>query len=118
MMVNVNIILFMLFLHWLGDSVMQSEKQALTKYKDMNALLDHTAIYSLCLVPMCFFLELKIVMFVAITFIAHTLTDLVTSKINHRLWREKKEHKFFVMIFFDQLLHFVQLFYTYYLLSN
>jgi hypothetical protein len=58
-----------------------------------------------------------VVMFSGITFVAHTATDYVTSRINARLWEEKKVHWFFVSIGFDQFLHYTQLLLTYHLLN-
>lgn len=53
-----------------------------------------------------------------ITFIAHTITDYFTSRLNSKLWSEGKVHNFFVSVGFDQVLHYVQLFTTYYLLKQ
>jgi len=78
-------------------------------------------------------------LFVVITFIFHTTTDYFTSRLNSKLipereyahnygkgvdkysfFRYKNEnwHNFFVSVGFDQVLHYIQLFTTYYLLKT
>jgi hypothetical protein len=121
------LILGMLFIHWFADFVMQTDWQATNKSKNWKALLSHTYIYS-----MWFFcgmavlgnlildlnLSLKFgISFFAITFIMHTITDYFTSRLNTKLWNNKKVHNFFVSVGFDQWLHYAQLFGTYYLLT-
>ena len=127
-----------LIIHWFADFVMQTDKQAKGKSKNWKDLLSHTGIYSFVwfLVGLAIYLqnfkpyaEIPItkefekliplgLLFVLITFIAHTITDYFTSRLNSKLWSEGKVHYFFVSIGFDQILHYVQLFTTYYLLKN
>jgi len=57
-------------------------------------------------------------LFLPITFVAHTITDYFTSRLNSKLWVEGKVHYFFVAVGGDQILHYVQLFTTYYLLTK
>ncbi len=79
---------------------------------------------------------LSVLYFMVITFIAHTVIDYFTSRLNSKLWaraeywRKRTEtdspgypelqgrfvHRFFVSIGFDQLLHFIQLLLTYWIL--
>lgn len=56
--------------------------------------------------------------FVPITFIFHTITDYFTNRLNSKLWAKGDVHNFFVSVGFDQCLHYVQLFLTYYLLKT
>lgn len=76
--------------------------------------------------------------FFIVTFVCHTVTDYFTSRFNKKLLPERKlidvavyrnqsfvyfpkgenYHKFFVGIGFDQLLHYIQLFLTYYYLKT
>lgn len=109
-MLELNLVLGVLFMHWFADFVMQTDWQAQNKSKRMLPLVAHTAVYSL------FWLWLG-VEFAAITFVAHTATDYVTSRINSRLWAAQKVHWFFVSVGFDQFLHYAQLFLTYKLLN-
>ena len=117
-----------LLIHWFADFVMQTDKQAKGKSNNWNDLISHTLTYSLI-----WFIPLYIVifsgytreevgwsqwmlLFIPITFIFHTITDYFTSRLNSRLWSEGKVHNFFVSVGFDQVLHYIQLFLTYYLL--
>lgn len=129
MNMDIKIILAILFIHWVADFVMQSDWQAQNKSKLWSALLTHTLIYSnvwiyvvtimLCLTTSfspsdCFINGL---IFALITFAAHTITDYFTSRLNRKLWEEKKVHWFFVSVGFDQVLHYFQLILTYYYLT-
>lgn len=114
-------ILSILFIHWFADFVLQTDKQAKGKSKNWNDLLMHTANYSVfwLLIGVLIFpieKQLNVFYFVLITFICHTATDYFTSRLNSRLYQENKIHEFFVSIGFDQYLHYIQLFTTYYIL--
>jgi len=67
---------------------------------------------------------LYIFLFFPITFILHTLTDYFTSKIVKYKFNKKHYGSFipnfgaFTIIGLDQLLHYIQLFLTYYLLKQ
>lgn len=114
-----------ILIHWFADFVLQTDKQAKGKSKNWKNLLSHTGIYSLVwLIPslIIFFNQseigiIKALLFVLITFIAHTITDYFTSRLNSKLWTKGEVHNFFVSVGFDQVLHYVQLFLTYYLLK-
>jgi hypothetical protein len=56
--------------------------------------------------------------FSTLTFIFHWSTDYVTSRLNSKLWAKGDVHNFFVSVGFDQVLHYAQLFLTYYLLKT
>lgn len=130
-----------LIIHWFADFVLQTDKQAKGKSKNWKDLLSHTGTYSLVwlFIGFCIYLgqfkpynkEHNEIMnqywshyiplgllFVLITFITHTITDYFTSRLNSKLWAKGKVHYFFVAVGFDQVLHYVQLFTTYYLLNK
>lgn len=115
-----------ILIHWFADFVLQTDKQAKGKSKNWNDLLDHTISYSIywfCIGVLLIILNilpniLTVVYFTIITFIAHTITDYFTSRLNSKLWLEGKVHDFFVSVGFDQVLHYIQLFTTYYYLKN
>lgn len=124
-------VLSILFFHWLFDFVFQTDKQAKGKSNNWKDLLSHTSIYSISwLLPICVLFGanfktqttewyvLNSVAFAFITFVAHTITDYFTSRLNSKLWKEQKVHNFFVSIGFDQWLHYVQLLTTYYFLAK
>lgn len=127
-MKEIYIYLILLFIHWVADFVLQTDKQEKNKSKNNKALISHTLNYSLVWLLLGIFWSISsniftnfkylfppggVLLFTGITFILHTITDYFTSRINARLWKEGKVHLFFVSIGFDQFLHFVQLFLTY-----
>lgn len=102
-------------IHWLADFVLQTHWQASNKAESVLALSKHVATYSLVILMFCF-LELDIptsFAFAIITFILHWCTDAVTSNIVKRCFDDKDFHNGFVVIGFDQILHYAQLLLTY-----
>ena len=120
------LIFSIIFIHWVADFVLQTDWQAQNKSKNNSALLSHTYNYSLVWyivgVPYALmnpnYVQWTLTAFVVITFVAHTITDYFTSRLNSKLWADKKVHYFFVSVGFDQVLHYVQLFTTFYLLTK
>jgi hypothetical protein len=55
---------------------------------------------------------LMFVSFILITSFCHFTQDYITSRINKYFLAKKDTHNFFVCIGFDQILHYVQLYYT------
>jgi len=119
-----------LIIHWIADFVLQTDKQAKGKSKNWSDLLKHTYNYStIWIFASCLLIGftnktqtaqwymLHSLAFASITFIAHTITDYFTSRLNSKLWAKGDVHNFFVSIGFDQVLHYIQLFTTYYLLK-
>ena len=134
-----------IIIHWFADFVLQTDKQAKDKSKNWSDLLEHTLSYStiwfivgnlLWILYDDIWIGAK---FALITFIAHTITDYFTSRLNSKLipkreyahnygnvidkysfFRYKTEnwHNFFVSVGFDQVLHYIQLFLTYYYLKT
>lgn len=120
--------LTLLLAHFVGDFILQTDEMALNKSKNWGALFLHCGAYILPFV-------LWGPLFVAVTFAAHFVTDAITSRITSKLWfitlaprsevnknlrwpyfakvAEGKRHWFFVMIGFDQLIHFATLALTY-----
>lgn len=91
-----------LVVHFVADFVLQSNWMAQNKSKRWDALALHCLIYGAC------WLWLG-VRFAAVTFLLHFLTDAVTSRINSRLWAEKRVHGFFVGVGADQVVHYASL---------
>jgi hypothetical protein len=121
------VIFGIILIHWFADFVCQTDWQAQNKSKSNKALLSHTLTYSwIWLTFGCIYVLFNLetyvpwtlTKFVWITFAAHTLTDYVTSRINSYLWQKKDVHNFFVSVGFDQVLHYVQLFLTFHLLTR
>jgi hypothetical protein len=125
--INIVIIIYFLLVHWVADFIFQSDWEAKNKSKDNKALLSHTISYSLLwgsgVIGLFYFGNVWIallgaVIFSLITFVCHTVTDYITSRINSRLWLAQRVHDFFVSIGFDQVLHYTQLYITYLFVLN
>ncbi len=118
--------IFILVVHWLADFVLQTDEQAKNKSKSLVALFSHTIGYSILWIPALLVWAgaigyelismLPIFIFTFITFVAHTTTDYFTSRLNAKLWQQNRVHAFFVSVGFDQVLHYVQLLFTYHYL--
>lgn len=112
-------ILYLLFAHWVADFVMQEGEDAKKKSSKWFNLLRHTSEYALfmtgfIMVGYAFPNVLLLSLFFASMFLSHTAIDYVTSRLNARLLKRHKRHKFFVSIGFDQWIHYVVLFLTAY----
>lgn len=107
-----------LIIHYIADFVMQTDWQAKNKSSNNEALLSHTLNYTawMTVLGMFMFLDYRMFMFGIITFVCHTITDYWTSRLNSKLWKEGRVHWFFVSVGGDQMLHYIQLFTTYWLL--
>jgi hypothetical protein len=128
-MLTLTEIFSIIIIHWVADFVCQDEKWALGKSKNWNDLLSHTGTYSLIwFIPtfiMIYYFHYSpyLWLFSFITFIAHTITDYFTSRIVSKKFENKHygsaipNFGAFTIIGIDQVLHYVQLFTTYYLLK-
>lgn len=93
-------ILIIIWLHFIGDFVLQSDKMAINKSSSIAWLTGHVLVYS---VPFALFFEWK---FLVLNFLAHFVIDFFSSKATSILWKKDKRHWFFVIIGLDQALHF------------
>lgn len=130
---------YIIVVHWIADFIFQPEELALAKSTSVKALLGHTIIYSIMwtfFAGVLFSSEcdssafgycvdlIKVSEFILITFVIHTITDYFTSKIVKRRFDSKyygspiPNFGAFTIIGFDQVLHYAQLFGTYYLLTK
>lgn len=117
------LILGVMLTHWVGDFVLQTDKMARGKAKNLDALTSHVAVYYVTLVfgtgTFIWFLHgtqgdiwgLMPLWWLVNGFL-HFVVDFVTSKINGRLWANDNKHNFFVAVGFDQFLHYACLFST------
>jgi hypothetical protein len=150
-MLTLTEIFAIIIIHFIGDFILQTEKQAKDKSKNWNDLLGHTYTYSVCWFVIGIFIQAfsggkyfpywSVPLFTLITFITHTITDYFTSRLNNKLapkeevimlkWNNNQEeepfvrfpkdrnyHNFFESVGFDQVLHYIQLFLTYYYLKQ
>jgi len=120
-----------IIIHFIADFIMQDETWALGKSKNNKDLLNHTFTYSLvfwgllsCMNPL-FNTGLTFyhsVHFFLITFICHTITDYFTSRVVSKKFANQEYGSSipnigaFTVIGFDQVLHYIQLFLTYYMI--
>lgn len=117
-MIELWIILYLVFAHWVADFLFQTSYMANNKSKSNVALGFHVATYTSIigifvaaanlLPPNHLFLW-----FLVITFILHFATDYITSRRTSQLYVEQRWREFFNTIGFDQVLHYFALFLTY-----
>jgi hypothetical protein len=126
-MITLTEIFTIIIIHWVSDFVFQDEKWALGKSKNWSDLLSHTSLYSvLWFIPMIILLGVnwKASVFVFITFVLHTITDYFTSRIVSKKFSKQQygsaipNFGAFTIIGIDQVLHYIQLFLTYYYLKQ
>jgi hypothetical protein len=117
----VTTVFYLLFVHWIADFVLQTHWQATNKSKDNYALASHVGTYTSTWFIFIFGwliyndidLTKQMLLFIPITFVAHFVTDYITSRITSYLYKKEDFHNFFVIIGFDQLLHYLQIFLTF-----
>lgn len=116
-MISYYTIITILLCHWIFDFHLQSDYMSRNKSKDNCALFDHVWVYSLGLTVMAIlnttYITGDILSFVGINAVAHFLTDWVTSRATSALYKEERYHDFFVVVGFDQMLHYITLFGTF-----
>lgn len=99
-------ILVIIWLHFFGDFILQSDRLAINKSKNNLILLEHVTLYSL---PFLYFgIEYAI-----INAALHFVIDWCTSRTTSYFWQRDLRHWFFVTIGFDQALHLTCLITTY-----
>lgn len=130
---------YIIVIHYIADFIFQAEEWAENKSKHNWALIMHTITYTaVWIVPAAFLFNFacdgsifgtciysnKLFIFLGVTFVLHTITDYFTSRIVSKRFADKYYGSpipnlgAFSIIGFDQVLHYAQLFLTYYLLSK
>jgi hypothetical protein len=116
---------YILLIHYLADFGLQTHEQATNKGVGNSFfnkwLFYHVGVYSLIwLLAMitikdtsysltwwgCFY-------FSTITFVCHYITDWCTSRVGKNFWLKNDFHNGFVIVGFDQILHYIQLYLTF-----
>lgn len=113
-------ILLILLIHWCGDFCIQTHEQSQAKSTDMVQLFYHVGTYTLVWIigSYCMLGDWgDAILFGMITFGCHFWTDFITSRIGKFYWNKGDIHNGFVIVGFDQILHYIQLFLTYIWLS-
>ena len=101
------IIIILLFLHFVGDFIFQSDKIAINKSESIKLLTLHCYVY-MSLFYFCFTWSKMFyngTIFLLLIFISHFIIDFITSRITKKFFNEGKRYKFFITIGFDQFLH-------------
>jgi len=110
-MINIYYI-YQLFIHWFADFVLQTDEQAKKKSTSITMLTYHVLVYTLvwAVASYFYFHDVgKCLIFAGITGICHWITDFVTSRVQKPFWDKKDYHNGFVLVGFDQVLHYIQL---------
>jgi hypothetical protein len=95
--------IIIVWLHFLGDFILQSDWMAKNKSDNLNALVLHGLCYGLPFLYLGWY-------YACVNAGWHMAVDAVTSKITKRLWAAEKRHWFFVVIGLDQAIHLTFLF--------
>lgn len=106
--------LLIIWAHFIGDFILQSDYHAQNKSKSSLVLAEHVLIYS---IPFLFIFGYsldKAIPWIICNVAAHFVVDFITSRITSKLWAAKKVHWFFVTIGADQALHLSCLALSYY----
>lgn len=102
-------ILGIVWLHFIADFVLQSDKMAQGKSSSNKWLGIHICVYTL---PFMLIGPLYAIINGAL----HFVVDYFSSREAGKLYKKGEIHWFFVVVGFDQALHFTCLFGTYYLM--
>lgn len=112
------VFLFIIFVHWVSDFVLQTQHISTRKSSSNYYLTMHVVIYSFATI-LGWSLVLPLLgirlssgpvwLAFLLIFVTHWITDYFTSRRTNKLYKEEKYHDFFVVIGFDQVLHYVQL---------
>ena len=112
--------LFILLIHFLADFGLQTHEQATKKSSNRLMLFYHVGVYSLIwlIASWFWFDELYLAwLFAGITFASHYITDAITSRISKPFFDKGDFHNGFVVVGFDQILHYIQLWLTFDLIN-
>lgn len=116
---EINLFIYILLIHFLADFGLQTHEQATQKGGSNKWLFYHVGVYSLIWWVASYIIldnSLSSFLFASITFFAHFITDYITSRIGKPFWKGGDFHNGFVVVGFDQILHYLQLIATFNLL--
>lgn len=105
-----------LLIHWLADFCLQTDEQALGKSKEFYPLFWHVTTYSTVFTIIMYCILgtwSSAIVFGITTFFCHIAIDYYTSRAVRHFFEKNDRHNGFVIIGFDQILHYIQLFLTF-----
>lgn len=107
---GIEIIIWILFIHFIADFICQSDKMALNESFNIWYLLYHVSAYIIIIgiILMPFYIQkpdIEIGKFFTLNFLTHWIIDFIILRIKAKHWEQRKRHWFFVMIGFEQVLH-------------
>lgn len=88
----------LIWIHFIADFVLQSDKMAINKSRSFLWLAFHCFVYA-C--PFAIYGS----QFYGAVFTSHLIIDFFSSKVTTYLWERNQRHWFFVTIGLDQALH-------------
>ena len=134
MQLELVLVLQIVFAHWVSDFVLQSGWMATNKSKNWRALLAHVATYTTSMTVLMFIMAILLsqtvikfnmingiilamtpsayMAWILLNGVLHLITDAITSRITAKLWMRGDMHNFFVVVGFDQMIHYTCLFVT------
>jgi len=103
-----------MLIHFLADFGLQTNDQAINKSTSSDWLFKHVGVYSLIwLIATIPIFGVWSILFAWVTFITHFITDYCTSRTGKPFLDKKDLHNGFVVVGFDQMIHFITLYYTF-----
>ena len=123
-MISISAVIGIIMIHLLGDFVFQTNEMALNKSKSNYWLTLHVLVYTLvtflgwnfCLLqPSILYSIGDLFKVIILVFTTHWITDYITSRISSKYFEKKDNHNGFLVIGIDQVLHYIQLLWIYYL---
>jgi len=95
----------LLFAHWVGDYVLQSNEMALQKATSLKWLTVHVSVYCIpvFIASALLFPLQQALVYLAINGVMHWITDLVTSRLANRY--RSSPRLFHSIVGFDQFFH-------------
>jgi hypothetical protein len=118
---EISVFIFILLIHFLADFGLQTHQQATLKSSEEKFLFYHVGVYSLVwLVAMLSYgLDWNTSFrFAYWTLFFHFITDWITSRVGKPFWKNDDFHNGFVVVGFDQLIHYIQLIMTWKLITT
>lgn len=98
---DIYLIIYLLFVHWVADFVCQSDYMAKEKSKNNLILFYHCLVYGFA-----FSIYTLNPLYGLILGLIHFPVDYITSRLNSKLYAKGDIHNFFVSVGFDQFIHF------------